>query len=112
MDMFQNSFLYVVRIHQKAPSLSGAFYPLTVWHHVEIPFPSAIVPTIWLQHILKVKGKSQARWHKSVISAFGSLRQNHLQFQADMDYNWKTTSKNREKLSCFHLPRVTTSQYP
>lgn len=110
MDMFQNSFLCVVRIHQKAPSLSGAFYPLTVWHHVEITFPSAMVPTIWLQHILKVKGKSQARWHKPVISAFGSLR--HLQFQADLDYNWKTTSKNREKLSCLHLPRVTTSQYP
>lgn len=39
-------------------------------------------------------------------------RQNYLQLQTDLDYNWKTTSKNREKLSYLHLSKVITSQYP
>ena len=41
-----------------------------------------MVLTIWLQHILKVKGKSQAEWHKSVIAVFGILRQDDLEFEA------------------------------
>lgn len=40
-----------------------------------------MVPAIWLQCILKVKGNSQAEWHKPVITVFGILRQDDLEFQ-------------------------------
>lgn len=72
-----------------------------------------MVPTIWLQYILKVKGKSQARWHKPTYNlSIWEPRQNHLQFQTDLDYNWKTTSKKQKKLSYLYLSKVITSQYP
>lgn len=97
--MFQNSFLCISRLHQEDPKLFPPFLEPpthsllgTMWrYHFLLP----MVPTIWLQHILKVKGKIQARWHKPAITAFGNLTQNHLQFQADLGYNWKTTSKKR-----------------
>lgn len=45
-----------------------------------------MVPAIWLQCILKVKGNSQAEWHKPVIAVFGILRQDDLEFQTSLSY--------------------------
>lgn len=45
-----------------------------------------MVPAIWLQCILKVKGNSQAEWHKPVITVFGILRQDDLEFQTSLSY--------------------------
>lgn len=55
----------------------------TMWrYHFLLP----MVPTLWLQHILKVKGKSLARWHKPAIPVFGTLKQDDLEFQASWSY--------------------------
>lgn len=56
-----------------------------------------MVLTIWLQHILKVKGKSQAEWHKSVIAVFGILRQDDLEFQESLSYAGRPAQNQREK---------------
>lgn len=45
-----------------------------------------MVPAIWLQCILKVKGNSQAEWYKPVIAVFGILRQDDLEFQTSLSY--------------------------
>lgn len=59
-----------------------------------------MVPAIWLQCILKVKGNSQAEWHKPVIAVFGILRQDDLEFQTSLSYTedqLKTREGEKEK---------------
>ena len=60
-----------------------------------------MVLTIWLQHILKVEGKSQAEWHKSVIAVFGILRQDDLEFEAHPSYMQRLDLRNQHKQGLF-----------
>lgn len=82
-----------------------------------------MVPAIWLQCILKVKGNSQAEWYKPVIAVFGILRQDDLEFQTSLSYTedqlkTREGEKGRErerrkaKLSTSTFPRLPLPNTP
>lgn len=70
-----------------------------------------MVPTIWLQHILKLKGKSQAEWRKPVIAVFGILRREDLEFQATLSYTGRR-AQNQLRETDLRLPKVPLPDTP